>query len=333
MIALEQAPSASGELGDSSSRRRQRPRSTLFQRGGRQAVRPSPVDARRAAGRGGHRPPRALPHHKDEDGACSPSSRTLEQFGLLLPALASTNARSRELANLAFVAEATNILLLGPPGVGKMHLAVALGAQDDRAWLWSLFPSAPTSLMEDRQEGPSFEQNLGRRKVASTSLPRSLIVRRVRQAGPTTESCGPRILHAGLSPLRAGEHHPDDRTRASANWGRPPRRPAARSPSAHPGPAAAPQPRAQHPGESYRLREKRQAGLFSSQRPAESSSGGGKQRTTAGDKTTGWMPWWVYATSADGPVNSIPCVDSRRGLWRRTGEACCRTSTSPWTAR
>ena len=32
----------------------------------------------------------------------------------------------KELASLAFVAEATNVLVLGPPGVGKTHLAVAL---------------------------------------------------------------------------------------------------------------------------------------------------------------------------------------------------------------
>ena len=35
----------------------------------------------------------------------------------------------KELSNLAFVAEATNILLLGPPGVGKTHLAIALALQ------------------------------------------------------------------------------------------------------------------------------------------------------------------------------------------------------------
>ena len=32
----------------------------------------------------------------------------------------------RELATLAFVSEATKVLLLGPPWVGQTHLAVAL---------------------------------------------------------------------------------------------------------------------------------------------------------------------------------------------------------------
>ena len=33
----------------------------------------------------------------------------------------------RELATLRFIANAENVIFLGPPGVGKTHLAIALG--------------------------------------------------------------------------------------------------------------------------------------------------------------------------------------------------------------
>ena len=47
-----------------------------------------------------------------------PFQRTLEQFDFAFQP--SIDERLvKELANLAFVAEATNVLLLGPPGVGK----------------------------------------------------------------------------------------------------------------------------------------------------------------------------------------------------------------------
>ncbi len=54
-----------------------------------------------------------------------PFHRTLEQFDFAFqPSL--DQRQVRELATLSFVADAANVLLLGPPGVGKTHLAVGL---------------------------------------------------------------------------------------------------------------------------------------------------------------------------------------------------------------
>src|ERR1700730_19408844 len=55
-----------------------------------------------------------------------PFVKTLEQFDFSFqPAL--NEAQIRQLAMARFVAHGENILLLGPPGVGKTHLAVSLG--------------------------------------------------------------------------------------------------------------------------------------------------------------------------------------------------------------
>src|SRR4051794_20723085 len=70
-----------------------------------------------------------------------PTVKTLEEFNLdHLPSL-----RRDLLAHLAtstFVAKAENVILLGPPGLGKTHLAIGLGVKATQAGQSVLFDTA-----------------------------------------------------------------------------------------------------------------------------------------------------------------------------------------------
>ena len=136
-----------------------------------------------------------------------PFQRTLEQFNFAFQP--SVDERQvKELASLAFVTEATNILLLGPPGVGKTHLAVALALRAIGHGYGAYFVRA-YDLMEDLRRA---QEGSGRAEpgAAHACLPRSQGPRRRRVRHlALRQRRSDRLLHAGLSPLRTRKHHPD----------------------------------------------------------------------------------------------------------------------------
>ncbi|NJM39598.1 MAG: ATP-binding protein [Anaerolineae bacterium] len=74
-----------------------------------------------------------------------PWLKTLEQFDFdFQPSL--DRKLVRELAGMAFVERAHNLVLLGPPGVGKTHLAVALGVKAVEAGYSVLFLTLETLM-------------------------------------------------------------------------------------------------------------------------------------------------------------------------------------------
>jgi DNA replication protein DnaC len=58
--------------------------------------------------------------------ACFPAIKTLDQYDFAF-ATGAPRKQIMELASLAFVERAENVVFLGPSGVGKTHLAIALG--------------------------------------------------------------------------------------------------------------------------------------------------------------------------------------------------------------
>lgn len=101
-----------------------------------------------------------------------PWVKTLEQFDFSFQPSIDRKV-IRELAGLSFVDRAENVVLLGPPGVGKTHLAVALGVKAIEAGHKVLF-STVDNLLSRLIRGKK-EDRLGR-QLKELLYPRVLIL-------------------------------------------------------------------------------------------------------------------------------------------------------------
>jgi len=101
-----------------------------------------------------------------------PWLKTLDQFDFdFQPSL--DKRQVRELAGMSFVERAHNVILLGPPGVGKTHLAIALGVKAVEAGYSVLFltlEALMTRLVK------AFNENRLERSLQQLVYPKVLII-------------------------------------------------------------------------------------------------------------------------------------------------------------
>ena len=76
-----------------------------------------------------------------------PSVKTLDDFDFDFAA-GVPKSQVQQLASLSFIDRAENIVLLGPSGVGKTHIATALGYKAVQAGLKTLFISASDLILQ-----------------------------------------------------------------------------------------------------------------------------------------------------------------------------------------
>jgi DNA replication protein DnaC len=76
-----------------------------------------------------------------------PAIKTLEQFDFEF-ATGAPKQQLKELFNLTFVERSENVVLLGPSGVGKTHLAIALGYRATQSGIKTRFVSAAELMLQ-----------------------------------------------------------------------------------------------------------------------------------------------------------------------------------------
>ena len=102
-----------------------------------------------------------------------PAIKTLDQYDFAF-ATGAPKALLNELATLSFIERAENVVLLGPSGVGKTHLAIALGYKATQSGIKTRFVSAADLMLQ-----LSASHRLGRLKLylrRAIQAPRLLVV-------------------------------------------------------------------------------------------------------------------------------------------------------------
>jgi DNA replication protein DnaC len=98
-----------------------------------------------------------------------PAVKTLDRYDFEF-ATGAPRPQIMQLAGLGFVERAENVILLGPSGVGKTHLAIALGYLATQAGIKTRFTSA-ADLVLQLETGAATGQAQGGAAPGSVALP------------------------------------------------------------------------------------------------------------------------------------------------------------------
>lgn len=101
-----------------------------------------------------------------------PYQRTLEQFNFSFqPSI--DKRQIKQLATLTFITDAANLLILGPPGVGKSHISIALGIKAIEQGYAVYFVRAQ-DMLEDLRK--AYAENRLQRRMRIYLAPKLLII-------------------------------------------------------------------------------------------------------------------------------------------------------------